>query len=155
MRLAHKLTPFELENLLAEMERDHLHYQPVPPDEVVARYHQPAWLEFPLGEITNPGIAGFVLAWGLQRAIRATSISSRDQFDAQGLEGKCVVETLLSSALLAARALPPYRRAVYTHIKLFEPNLLKYQQEEPDGEKATNSRQQKGKERLERTTLAR
>jgi hypothetical protein len=107
MRLAHKLTSFELENLLAEMERDYLHYQSVPPAEVVARYHQPAWLEFPLGELTNPGITGFILAWALQGVIRTTSITARDQFDAQGLEGKCVVETVLSSALLAARPCLP------------------------------------------------
>lgn len=151
MRLAHKLTPFELENLLAQMEWDYQRYKLVLPDEVVARYHQPARLEFPLGEITNPDIAGFILAWALQAAIRTTSIAAKDQFDAQGLEGKCVINTLLSSALLAARELLPYRRAIYIQLKLFESNLLETQ-EESHHEEETNYRK-KGKEELDGTTL--
>lgn len=151
MRLVHKLTPSELENLLAQMERDYQRYKPVPPDEVIAPYHQPARLEFPLGEITNPGIAGFILAWMIQAAIHTTSITAKDQFDAQGLEGKCVIDTLLSSALLAARELPPYRRAIYIQLKLFETNLIETQ-EESHHEEETNSRK-KGKEELDGTTL--
>lgn len=78
-RLVHKLTPFEVENLLAQMERDYRRYKAVSTDEVIARCHQPARLEFPLDEIPNLGIAGFILAQALQRAIRTTSVTLRNR----------------------------------------------------------------------------
>ncbi len=68
-----------------------------------------AWVEFPLGELTNTAIAGFVWAWAMQRRLIVGPIQEGDQFNAQGLEGKVRVRTTLSTALLVYRDLPPYR----------------------------------------------
>ena len=68
-----------------------------------------AWVEFPLGELMNPAIAGFVWAWAMQKRLVVGSIREGDQFNAQGLEGKVRVRTTLSTALLVYRDLPPYR----------------------------------------------
>ena len=67
------------------------------------------WVEFPLGELMNPAIAGFVWAWAMQKRLVVGSIQEGDQFNAQGLEGKVRVRTTLSTALLVYRDLPPYR----------------------------------------------
>jgi hypothetical protein len=108
-----RLTEFQLISRILALERIYRQYHPVPPDEILAPYHWPARLEFPLGELTNPRIAGFLWAWHLQGRLNTASIAASDRFNAHGLEGKCVVPTQLSTALLAARELPPYRRAVY------------------------------------------
>ena len=77
-----------------------------------------AWVEFPLGELMNPAIAGFAWAWAMQKRLIAGPIQAGDQFNAQGLEGKVRVHTTLSTALLVYRDLPPYRCQV-----LLEPVL--------------------------------
>ena len=46
-------------------------------------------------------------------AVHSEGITQRDRFDAQGIEGKAVVETQLVTALLVARDLPAHRVAVY------------------------------------------
>ena len=71
---------------------------------------QDAKLEFPLGELFNPAIEGFCLAWRLTGKITTASFLDTDRFDAQGLEGKAVVTTDIVAALLAYRELPQYRR---------------------------------------------
>ena len=71
-----------------------------------------AILEMPLGELTNEGIAGFVWAWNAKHMIKTADISDHDRFNAQGLEGKVIIETSFATALIAARELPAYRRAV-------------------------------------------
>ena len=68
-----------------------------------------AWVEFPLGELMNPAIAGFAWAWAMQKRLIVGPIQEGDQFNAQGLEGKVCVPTTLSTALLVYRDLPPYR----------------------------------------------
>jgi len=110
-RAAKTLTEFELLTHIRALEQVYHQHRPVVPAEVLARYHQPARLEFPLGELTNPRITGFLWAWQ-QGQLTTARITASDRFNANGLEGKCVVKTLLSTALLAARELPPYRRAV-------------------------------------------
>jgi len=72
----------------------------------------PCVLEAPLGEITNPDIAGFVWAWGIQSAIETCRIEKADRFDAQGLEGKLRVHVALTTAVLVWRELPPHRRQI-------------------------------------------
>jgi len=69
-----------------------------------------AMIEFPLGELFNEGIAGFLFAWKLQNRISTARIEKSDRFNAQGIEGKCQVVTTLVTALLAYRELPKYRR---------------------------------------------
>jgi hypothetical protein len=111
--LMRRLTEFQLITRILSMERVYRQHQPLPPAEVLAPYHRPARLEFPLGELTNPRIAGFLWAWHMQGRLKTARLAASDRFNANGLEGKCVVPTLLSTALLAARELPPHRRAVY------------------------------------------
>lgn len=74
---------------------------------------KPARLEFPLGELMNEQIRGFVWAWGLLGKIETAAITKTDRFAAQGIEGKAVIHTTLSGALLAAQRLPRNRVAVY------------------------------------------
>ena len=70
-------------------------------------------LRFPLGELTNPGISGFVWAWNMQGKIQTTGITDRDRFNAQGLEGAVEIRDIsLVSALLAVRELPDSRWAI-------------------------------------------
>lgn len=72
-----------------------------------------ARIEFPLGEITNPKIGGYIWAWKLKNNIRVIPITSKDRYNAQGLEGKAYVETNLVAALLAYRELPCHRRQLF------------------------------------------
>ena len=76
---------------------------------------QNARVEFPLGELTNPNIAGYVWAWGMQHRIKTADITTLDRFNAQGLEGKVVVETSYTTALLVASELPEHRCTVYAN----------------------------------------
>jgi len=78
-----------------------------------------AQVEFPLGELMNPNIAGFAWAWALQRRLVIGDIEESDQFNAQGLEGKACVRTTLSTALLVYRELPPYRCQVLLESPVF------------------------------------
>ena len=73
----------------------------------------PARLELPLGELLNERIRGFAWAWATDGAVQTDGIATGDRFDAQGLEGKAVVEVSLVTALLVARELPKHRVAVY------------------------------------------
>ena len=68
----------------------------------------PVLLEFPLGELMNPGIAGFLWAWKLQGKIQTHAIEPGDRFNAQGLEGKVRIRTTLTTALLVYRELPAH-----------------------------------------------
>ena len=79
------------------------------------------WVEFPLGELMNPAIAGFVWAWAMQKRLVVGSIQEGDQFNAQGLEGKARVRTTLSTALVY-RDLPPYRCQVVMEVLERQPN---------------------------------
>ncbi len=77
--------------------------------------NRPARLEFPLGELQNEAIRGYVWAWKMRGLIATAGLSKGDGFAAQGLEGKAVIGDLdLVSAVLAARELPLHRRAVFT-----------------------------------------
>ena len=68
-----------------------------------------AWVEFPLGELTNRNIAGFVGVWASKGLIKDYPIDKTDRFNAQGLEGKIRIATTLATALLVYRELPPNR----------------------------------------------
>jgi hypothetical protein len=75
---------------------------------------RPATVEFPLGELLNEAIRGYVAVWYAQGRIAYAGIGSGDGFAAQGLEGKAVVTGVgMATALLVARDLPPYRCNVY------------------------------------------
>ncbi len=74
---------------------------------------KPARLEFPLGELFNERIRGSVWAWAMTGAVTTANLTKSDGFNAQGLEGKAVIETDLAGALLVARDLPKHRVAVY------------------------------------------
>lgn len=82
-------------------------------DVFLDEHEMNAKVEFPLGELMNPDIAGYVWAWAMQQRINHASIGKRDGFRAQGLEGKAVVETTFATALLVWRDLPAYRCNVY------------------------------------------
>lgn len=69
---------------------------------------KPARLEFPSGEIANPGIGGFIWAWRKRGILSPQRIEKRDRFNAQGLEGKIVIRLSFSAALLAAKELPAH-----------------------------------------------
>lgn len=83
-----RLTEFELVTLIKRMERDYWTHRPIPPPDVLAPYCRTARLEFPLGELMNPGIAGFVWTWHLKDVLRNARIERHDRFNANGLEGK-------------------------------------------------------------------
>jgi hypothetical protein len=61
----------------------------------------------------NPNILGCVWAWSLNGVIQTAGITKGDGFNAQGIEGKAVLEVQLVTALLVARDLPKHRVAVY------------------------------------------
>lgn len=108
----YRLRERELMTLIRRMERDYARSHI--PEAVLSYYHQPARLEFPLGELTNPRLGGFVWTWHTSGKLHIARIRRSDCFNAQGLEGKCEAMPLaLSTALLTARELPPYRRAIY------------------------------------------
>ena len=77
-----------------------------------------AYLEFPLGELTNPKIRGFVWVWGLTNAITTLPITKKDRFAAQGIEGKAQVKLDLAQALFARSQLPKFRRQIWTEGKV-------------------------------------
>ena len=70
-------------------------------------------LEFPSGELTNEGIAGFVQVWRMQGKVGIVPIEKGDRFSANGLEGKVSVKVSLIVGLMAYRELPEFRRALY------------------------------------------
>ena len=97
-----RLTEPELKMWLAKLSHDYDLNSPLSLAEIATRYHQAARLEFPLGELMNRRIRGFIWAWQMQAGLRTARIQKGDRFNAQGLEGKCVVQTVFSTALLAA-----------------------------------------------------
>lgn len=107
-RLSHK----QLDALLAELTNAAAE-GPHAFNAFASTYPYDARLEFPLGELTNPKIAGFVWAWGMKRVIYNERIRKGDRFNAQGLEGKAVVNTTFITALLVCQELPRYRCNVY------------------------------------------
>lgn len=71
-------------------------------------------LEFPSGEVNNPNISGFLWVWRMKNAlVLGLPITGKERFNAQGLEGKCAVDTDITGALMAWRELPEHRVAVY------------------------------------------
>ena len=83
-------------------------------DAWLARYDQPARLELAGGEIMNPGIEGFVFAWRMTGRAKPAALTLTDRLNAQGLEGKLVIQTSLVLALLVWAELPPYRCQIFT-----------------------------------------
>jgi len=82
-------------------------------DEVYKKYSKRRVLiEFPLGEIMNPKIAGFVWAWSEKKVIRTEPITEKDKFIAHKTEGKASIPVSLDTALLVWRELPKYRRQI-------------------------------------------
>jgi hypothetical protein len=71
-------------------------------------YHK-AWVEFPLGEIFNPRIAVYVTYWHFSGRLKVSPITGKERFDAQGLEGKAVIQTDLLTAIMVWRELPRFR----------------------------------------------
>jgi len=114
-----RLTASELQASVAAMEvasEAHLSGEHGAFDRWLEAYgNAPARLEFPLGELMNPKILGSVWAWDLTGAVQTDGITKHDRFDAQGIEGKAVIEVDLVTALLVARDLPPRRVAIYTN----------------------------------------
>ena len=79
---------------------------------------RPVVLEFPAGELFAKCLEGLLWGWKMLGAIdTGLPVDDTDKFSAQGLEGKCRVRCCLVTALLAARELPPFRRAIYEEAK--------------------------------------
>jgi hypothetical protein len=93
---------------------------------------QAASVEFPLGELMNRRIAGFVWAWAMQERITTHAIQRGDQFNAQGLEGKARVGTTLSTALLVYDLLPAYRCQILVETSVL-PNERRIARGQPAG----------------------
>jgi hypothetical protein len=68
-----------------------------------------AVIEMPTGELMNERIRGFAWAWASKGRIQDAPIEKSDRFNANGLEGKVIVRTTLTVALLVYRELPPHR----------------------------------------------
>ena len=80
------------------------------PDNLPARFHERTKLEFPTGELARGDLVSFCLAVRCEkRGYRHEPIERRDRFNAQGLEGKIVVEDEYYSLLTLALSLTPYR----------------------------------------------
>ena len=73
---------------------------------------QKALIEFPLGELMNPNIGGYIWAWHMKGIIKTAPITEKDRFMAQGLEGKTSIPVDLFTALLAYKELPRFRRQI-------------------------------------------
>lgn len=69
--------------------------------------------EFPLGEMVS-NLAGFAWAWKMKGEMpEVVPITDKDRFNAQGLEGKCVKETNLATAITIHANCDQNRCAVY------------------------------------------
>jgi hypothetical protein len=87
-----------------------------------ARYEQmgdvldvPACIEFPLGELLNPAMEGYLWVWELTRRFSRPYAmeQSKSSFSAQGIEGLIRAEEVsLTVALRAAEEMDPYRVAL-------------------------------------------
>lgn len=75
----------------------------------------PAEVHFPTGELLNPDIRGFVIAWRMKGEIGSPQpITARDSFNAQGLEGKIVLPLgTLGDAVLVAVSMKPGRYNIW------------------------------------------
>lgn len=71
-----------------------------------------ALFEFPLGEMMNPKVGGYIGVWGLRNMIQTKPITEKDRFKAQGLEGKASVPMTLLVALFAWGEFPEHRRQI-------------------------------------------
>lgn len=72
-----------------------------------AVYSVPATVSLPLGELLNERISGFVTVWRMKGLVdQPGPITSADRFNAQGLEGKVVIEGDLGDAVLVAANVP-------------------------------------------------
>lgn len=112
------LTAKELNAIVSELDRANAQENPVKAvNAFVAKYADvSARIEFPLGELMNDRIAGYVWAWKMRGMIRTAPISNSDQFNAQGLEGKCAVETDFLTAFNVWRDLPQFRCNVFAKV---------------------------------------
>lgn len=72
-------------------------------------YRQRVRLEFPTGEVAKDGLTTMALV-GLRGEYKAEALTGHEGFDAQGLEGKVVIEKELFSALMNLRDILPERR---------------------------------------------
>lgn len=95
----------EIEQMIKNVEEDfNKYYSDYAKQQVL--------VEFPLGELMNPKIRGYIWAWEMKGLIKPQSITEQDKFNAQGLEGKVSIPTSLFTALLVYRDLPIYRRQI-------------------------------------------
>jgi hypothetical protein len=76
------------------------------------QFDKNCYLHIPLGELTNDAIAGFLIAWKMRGAIVTSGIDGWERFNAQGLEGKAIVKTHLTSALIACIDIPDNRAVI-------------------------------------------
>jgi len=108
-----KLTDKEVQSILSTLEK--MSNDPENWDKFYKKYSQiKARLEFPLGELLNKNITGYVWAWKATKKISTAPIDPKDKFNAQGLEGKAIIYPVdLITALLAYRELPKHRRVIY------------------------------------------
>ena len=83
-------------------------------DAWLAQYDRPARLELAGGEIMNPNIDGFVGAWRTSGKLQIAPLTAADRLNANGLEGKVVVSTTLTTALLVEAELPEFRCQIFT-----------------------------------------
>lgn len=75
---------------------------------------QEVQLDLPTGELANPDLAPLIQVWVLQgRPIVHGMITSRHQFNAQGLEGLVSISMPLSMALLASLKSGPSRSEIF------------------------------------------
>jgi len=103
-----RLSKKQVQDLISEMQQ-----AAIGPDWEAwhtANVSRQALLEFPMGELWNPDILGFLWAWKLQGKLISKPIAKSDRFATNGLEGKISVQMCLTIALLAWRELPEHRR---------------------------------------------
>lgn len=102
----------EIEEMLKEMEKASIGGIKTWESAYKKYTGQKAIIEFPVGELMNPKISGYVWTWGMTGKILLNPITEKDRFKAQGLEGKASVPTNLLTALLVWKELPEYRRQI-------------------------------------------
>lgn len=107
-----KLTNIQIESLSAEYSlwlNDSIKNNAPMPE----KFKQNVEFHFPLGEIIN--LQGFVWVWKMNNQLPSPcAITSKEGFNAQGLEGKMIKETILCDALLYASQCEKFRFAIFT-----------------------------------------
>jgi hypothetical protein len=74
---------------------------------------QKAVFEAPLGEL-YPNLSGFAFAWQLKGDMPSThSITGKEGFNAQGIEGKLRKDTTMATAIIYYVSCDRFRRAIY------------------------------------------